>query len=134
MIQKSIHPFWCLISGLVFCLVLSNWINGVPALAFQQLEQNDQAAAETGVEFQPRLGDFHYEIHWAKTRVATGIVTISKEGEYFRLTADQKTTDFIDRIYRVRYQGETRIKVQSLSPSESFIQEEIKEDKRVQKI
>lgn len=58
MIQKLIHPFWCLISRLVVCLVLSNWINGVPALAFQQLEQNDQAAAETGIEFKPRLGDF----------------------------------------------------------------------------
>ncbi len=127
-------PFWLLISRLVVCVVLSTCINGMPALAFQQQEQNHQAAVETGVEFQPRLGEFHYEIHWEKTRVATGIVTISKEEEYFRLTADQKTTKFIDRIYRVRYQGETRIKVQSLSPSESFIQEEIKEDKKVQKI
>jgi hypothetical protein len=66
--------------------------------------------------------------------VATGIITIRKEGDQYVLTADQRTTEFIDRIYRVRYRGETRINIAGLEPSESIIEEEIKKRSKIQKV
>ena len=102
-------------------------------LAAGHPEQDTRLAAQTGVEFKPRLGEYHYEIKWAHQRVANGIIAIREEGDHYILTADQKTTAFIDRIYRVRYRGETRIDAQALEPVESIIEEEIKTRKKVQK-
>ncbi len=97
-----------------------------PVFAYEQPEQDDAAAARTGIEFQPRPGTYHYEIKWGKMRAATGIITIKKEDDCYILSADQRTTPAIDRIYRVRYRGETRIKTGSLTPVSSIIEREIK--------
>lgn len=102
-------------------------------LATGHPEHNAPPAIETGVEFQPRLGEYHYEIQWARQRVATGTIAIRKDGDEYVLTADQRTTKFIDRIYRVRYKGETRIDAVALAPVESVIEERIKSRRKVQK-
>lgn len=96
-------------------------------------EQDAQRAVQTGVDFQPRLGDYHYEISWAFKRVATGVISIRREGDHYVLTSDQRTTKLIDRTYRVRYRGETRIDAAALTPSESVIEEEVKKRRKVQK-
>jgi hypothetical protein len=36
--------------------------SSLPASADKHPEHDDQAAARTGIEFQPRLGEYHYEI------------------------------------------------------------------------
>ena len=105
----------------------------MPALAAEHPEQDDREGAATETAFRPRMGEYHYEIQWARSRVATGIITIQREGDLYRLTADQRTTKFIDRIYRVRYRGETWIHAGDLSPSESVIVQEVKKRKKVQK-
>jgi len=102
-------------------------------VAAEHPEQNAQLAAKTGLEFQPRLGEYHYEIRWARQRVATGTIAIRKDGNQYVLTADQRTTPFIDRIYRVRYRGETRIDAAALTPLASVIEEEVKNRKKVQR-
>lgn len=65
--------------------------------------------------------------------MATGTIAVRKEGNQYVLTADQRTTDFIDRMYRVRYRGETRIDAATLAPLESIIDEEVKNEKKVQR-
>ena len=120
---------------LVRCLILvltSGWC-AMLAMAAEHPEQSDRETVAPGMEFRPRLGAYHYEIQWAGSRVATGVITIQQEGDQYRLTADQRTTEFIDRIYRVRYRGETRIEAADLSPSESVIEQEVKKRKKVQK-
>jgi len=110
-------------------IVLAAALTGMAA---EHPEQDAHLAIETGVEFQPRLGEYHYEIRWARQRVATGIIAIRKEANQYVLTADQRTTPFIDRIYRVRYRGETRIDAAALTPVASIIEEEVKKRSKVQ--
>jgi hypothetical protein len=119
-----------LLVALIVSIVLTV---GLKSVAAEHPEQDAQLAVKTGVEFQPRLGEYHYEIQWARQRVATGIIAIRKDGNQYVLTADQRTTEFIDRIYRVRYRGETRIDATTLTPSESVIEEEVKKRRKVQK-
>lgn len=115
---------------LMVSIVLTGGLTGVAA---EHPEQDAQQTVKTGVEFQPRLGEYHYEIQWARQRVATGIIAIRKDENQYVLTADQRTTEFIDRIYRVRYRGETRIDATTLTPSQSVIEEEVKKRRKVQK-
>lgn len=130
--RMSILSFRRFLCCMIVSLTLCAGFLCIPVFGYDQPEQDDKAAAATGVEFQPRLGTFHYEIHWVKTRVATSTVTIEQDGEFFRLTADQKSTKFLDRIYRIRYRGTTQVKVQDLSPDESIIHEEVKKRKKKQ--
>jgi len=102
--------------------------SGTPARAADR----NAAGTDPDLEFQPRLGSYHYEIHWGPKRVARVTIRIELEGDQYVLRADQKSTKFIDRIYRVRYRGETRIKVADLSPVESLIEEEVRKKKKVQ--
>lgn len=113
-------------------LILAVLATCLSGFAAEHPEQNAQLADETGVEFQPRLGEYHYEIQWARKRVATGTIAIRRQGDHYVLTADQRTTPFIDRIYRVRYRGETRIHAADMAPVESVIDEEVKRRKKVQ--
>ena len=107
-------------------------LTGTATFSAEHPEQDDQAVAETGVEFQPRLGEYHYDIRWGRSRVATGVISIEKDDDQYVLTADQQTTRIIDRIYRVCYRGETRIDTKDLAPVESVIEEEIRARKKVQ--
>ena len=118
---------------LVMLLAVIVLVSDLTGIAAEHPEQDAQLAVETGVEFQPRLGEYHYEIRWARQRVATGIITIRKDGNQYVLTADQRTTEFVDRIYRVRYRGETRIDAADLTPVESIIEEELKKRRKVQR-
>ena len=128
----SILPSRRSLCWLIVILIFCACCTCIPAFAYDQPEQDDKAVAATGVEFQPRLGTFHYEIHWVKTPVATSTVTIERDGEFFRLTADQKSTKYLDRIYRIRYRGAAQVKVQDLAPDESIIHEEVKKRKKKQ--
>lgn len=132
MMKMNRGPIWTRVfyPALMVFVVIS--VTRYPALAAAQPEQDDRAVAATGVEFQPRLGEYHYEVTWGRTRVATATVIIERDGDHYRLQADQKTTDFIDRIYRVRYRGETHIKVEDLLPVDSVIEEEVKKRQKRQ--
>jgi len=102
--------------------------------AFAQPEQNDEIAETTGVEFQPRLGEYHYDITWGENPVGTGIISIDQEGDSYVLKARSKTVGLIDKIYRLRYLGETRISEANLSPISATVVEENKKRKKVQEI
>ncbi|BCS96349.1 hypothetical protein DSLASN_19810 [Desulfoluna limicola] len=116
----------------LFSLMLLILVVAAPLIAAAQPEQDDVAAAATGVEFQPRLGDFHYDIHWGIKRVASGVISVSRDSDHYVLTLHKKTTDAIDLVYRVRYRGETRIKAEDLSPDHSILSEEVKKKKKIQ--
>lgn len=119
---------------LLLCLVMPALVvlGSLHCFADVHPEHDERAPALTGFEFQPRLGEYHYEITWGRSRVATATISIELEGDHYVLRADQQTTKFIDRIYRVRYRGETRIHTENLSPTESVIEEQIKSRKNVQ--
>lgn len=119
-------------AGLALLTVLLAVLSSIPVSADTHPEQDNRPEARTASAFHPRLGEYHYEIVWGKSRVATGSISIQREGDVYVLKADQQTTKFIDRIYRVRYRGETHISATDLSPTASVIEGQIKKEKKVQ--
>jgi hypothetical protein len=104
------------------------------AYAFQRLKMVTEALSNTAGEFNPRLGTFYYVIDWGDSKVADATVTIERDGDYYRMIADEETTKFIDRIYRIKYRGETVIRAQDLSPVQTVITEQKGKRKQVQEI
>ncbi len=107
-------------------LVLIGLVIGARGAAFalQPPEQGPETVSDRIHEFHPRLGTFYYVIHWADSKVADATITIERDGDYYRMVADEETTKFLDRIYRIRYRGETVIRAEDLVPVETVIKEE----------
>ena len=125
---KPVH----LLFRYVLPLFIGLFILNLPGTAASQPEQDEQAAAASGIEFQPRLGEYHYEITWGLNHIGKGVIAIEREGENYILRAEKKTTGLLDRIYQLRYAGEARIKAEDLSPVESIVIEENRKRKKVQ--
>lgn len=104
------------------------------AAGFAQPEQNDTKVNETGIEFQPRLGEYHYDITWGDNPAGTGVVTILRDDDVYILKARSKTRGLIDKFYRLRYVGETKIKKEELVPISTTVIDENKKRKKVQEI
>lgn len=99
-----------------------------------QPEQNEQAVAETGIEFQPRLGEYHYDILWLGNVVGKGVIYVDKSEDDYLITADKKTTGPVDKIFKLRYRGETRIKKEDLFPVEATIKDENRKRIKIQEV
>lgn len=120
---------------LILILVLTGgMLHTSKAPSLGQPEQDEQAAAATGIEFQPRLGEYHYDIIWGANTVGKGVIYVEREDDHYLITADQKTTGLIDRIFKLRYRGETRIKKEDLLPVEATIEEENRKRKKIQEV
>ena len=97
-------------------------------------EQDVPRAEEQAVEFSPRMGTFYYVIEWGGSKAADARVSVKREGDFYRMIADQETTPFIDRIYRIRYSGETLIEAEDLLPKKTLIKGEFGRRTRVDEI
>jgi Protein of unknown function (DUF3108) len=104
------------------------------ACALQRPEMNSKASSGIAGEFNPRLGTFYYIIDWGDSKAADATVTIERDGDYFRMVADEETTKFLDRIYRIKYRGETVIRAHDLSPMQTVINAQKGKRKKVQEI
>lgn len=71
--------------------------------------------------FQPRLGSYYYTIEWGDIRAATATVSVKRDGDYYRIVGDTKTTKIIDQIFRIRYRGEGIIRSKDYSPVETVL-------------
>jgi len=107
---------------------------GGTTFALQSPKQNPEVASDLSHEFNPRLGTFYYVIHWVDSKVADATITIDRDGEYYRMIADEETTKFLDRIYRIKYRGETVIRTQDLAPVETVINQERGKNKQTEQI
>ncbi len=117
-------------------IVLIGLVIGARGATFasQPPEQNPEVVSGPVNEFNPRLGTFYYVIQWADSKVADATITIERDGDYYRMVADEETTKFLDRIYRIRYRGETVIRVDDLVPVEAVINEEHGKKKTTEQI
>jgi len=98
---------------------------GGTTFALQPQRQNPEVGSNPTHEFNPRLGTFYYVIHWVDSKVADATITIERDGDYYRMIADEETTKFLDRIYRIKYRGETVIRAEDLAPVETIINQEL---------
>lgn len=125
-----------LFRSIQLALVLISLIISVvgPTFALQPPEQNPEVGSNLPHEFNPRLGTFYYVIHWVDSKVADATITIERDGNYYRMIADEETTKFLDRIYRIKYRGETVIRAEDLSPVETVINQERGKNKQTEQI
>ena len=102
--------------------------------ALQPPERNPEVVSDLVNEFNPRLGTFYYVIHWSDSKVADATITIERDGDSYRMIADEESTKFLDRIYRIRYRGETIIRAADLAPVETVINQERGKNKQTEQI
>ena len=81
-------------------------------------------------EFQPELGTYHYEVTWQKVIVGYAQVTVGKEEDLHKITVHAETSKKLDRVYKVRYTGESLIGTDPISPVETRIHEKVKSKKK----
>ena len=73
--------------------------------------------------FQPRLGTYYYKIKWGSMEAAEAKISMQAEGEFYRIVADAKPTEFIDNIYRIRYRGEGVINAEDYTAVETIFED-----------
>ena len=84
----------------------------------------DQTRQPAGTSnFQPRLGTYYYKIKWGNLKAAEAKISMQAEGDYYRIIADAKPTEFIDNIYRIRYRGEGVINAEDYTAVESVFED-----------
>ncbi len=133
--RSSIRPcrmIFRALARIVIFFLLCGYCESVNALEVP--EQSPLTPPEPGIEFNPRTGTFYYIIEWGKSKAADARVTIKREGDFYKMTADQETTPFIDRIYRIRYSGETIIHAEDLLPKQTVIKGQFGKRQRVDEI
>ena len=80
-------------------------------------------ASKISSHFKPPLGTYVYTIVWGNMKAAEATVTVKAENEYYRVTADTKTTKSIDRIYKIRYKGEGVISAEDYASVKTVLEE-----------
>ena len=90
----------------------------------------------TGTEskFHPRTGTFLYSVKWEATSAAEIILTVSKQGDYYRIVADSTVTKAVDFIYRLRYRGEGTITRDDFAPVRTVLTEQKGSEKKTTRI
>ncbi len=57
--------------------------------------------------FKPRLGTYYYKFDYNNVSIGFASITIDKESDLYRIQVNAQTNSTIDRIYRIRYRGES---------------------------
>ncbi len=74
-----------------------------------------------GPNFEPPLGTYDYSVSWQGIPAASASITVTKEGDNYRVVSSAKTARGIDIFYRLRYRAEGLINAQKLTPLRSVI-------------
>ena len=67
-------------------------------------------------EFHPRLGLYRYAVTWAGLPAGTATVSVALADGFYMVKANARAIGAVDRIYRLRYEGEAQIDADDLSP------------------
>ncbi len=57
--------------------------------------------------FKPRLGTYFYKFDFNNMSLGTASITITREGDLYRVQVNAQTNSTVDRIYKIRYRGES---------------------------
>jgi hypothetical protein len=95
---------------------------------------SDAATTEGENAFNPRTGTFLYAVKWGGTPTGQIIMTVSRQGEYYRVVADSMVTKSIDFIYRLRYRGEGTINKNTFGALRTVLTEQKGSESKVTKI
>ncbi len=67
-------------------------------------------------DFSPPLGVYHYKVKWGVISAGRASVSFSKEGDSYLVVAEARAVGGVDKIYKLRYRGESEIDADDLSP------------------
>ncbi len=81
-------------------------------------------------EFQPQSGTYHYQVAWNKVNVGTARISVEQENDQYTIAVHAETNSKLDRIYKIRYRGESLISDDPFSPIEAKIHERVKSTKK----
>ncbi len=81
-------------------------------------------------EFQPLSGTYHYQVAWNKVNVGTARISVEQENDQYKIAVHAETNKKLDRIYKIRYRGESLISDDPFSPIEAKIHERVKSTKK----
>lgn len=80
--------------------------------------------------FEPRLGTYYYRFRWILRIGADAEVVLERHGDDYVISTTIQTGWLVDRIYRLRYRGSTRLAVADLSPIRVDIKEEVRSSRK----
>lgn len=94
------------IVSLVLCVILgAGSTQGVHA---QPLEsEGNGTPVPLDPKFKPRLGTYYYKFDYNNVSIGIASITISREDDLYKVQVLARTNDTIDRIYKIRYRGES---------------------------
>jgi len=58
-------------------------------------------------KFKPRLGTYYYKFDYNNVSIGIASITINRENDLYKVQVLAQTNDTIDRIYKIRYRGES---------------------------
>jgi hypothetical protein len=67
-------------------------------------------------QFEPHLGTSYYLFELNGMDIGTGTVSLQREGNFYRIRYEARTTRKVDRIYKTRYKGEGVMALNPLKP------------------
>lgn len=77
-------------------------------------------------KFQPRLGTYYYTIELNGITIGNASITISDDKDLYRMDFEARTNKAIDRIYKVRYSGQSTMDPDPLSSVETKILQRVR--------
>ncbi|MBC2717315.1 MAG: DUF3108 domain-containing protein [Desulfobacteraceae bacterium] len=81
-------------------------------------------------EFHPQLGTYYYQVNWNRVNVGKARISIDLENDLYTIMVHAETNRKLDKIYKIRYKGESRISTEPLTPIKAKINEKVKSTKK----
>lgn len=81
--------------------------------------------------FQPRSGAYYYRIDFNSVNVGTACIAINRENDLYKVHVQAQTIGMVDRVYSMRYQGDSLMETDPLSPVKSKMQQEVKSTEKI---
>ncbi len=91
-----------LIMGVFLCA--GPWLEG-----YAQTPETGNNGKPKSVDpkFKPRLGTYYYKFDYNNVSIGIASITIDRENDLYKVQVLAQTNDTIDRIYKIRYRGES---------------------------
>ncbi|HNY64627.1 MAG TPA: DUF3108 domain-containing protein [Deltaproteobacteria bacterium] len=104
--------------------LIMGWSPAVHALVEDTVRPSP--AAQGDPDFRPRLGTYYYCFEFKGMSIGSACIDIQREGDLYRMQVSARTTEKIDYVYKIRYQGQSLTDMDPLSPRETRISQKVK--------
>ncbi len=88
--------------------------------------KDDVHRIQVDPKFQPRLGTYYYTIELNGINIGGASITIGRDEDLYKMQFDARTNKTIDRVYKVRYSGQSIMDPDPLSPVETKIWQRVR--------